>query len=91
MVYVVALQELGKLNGCEGGTIIGVDKVGWSVLGDELLRVLGQGIGGLGCDFRQEGVLAEEIADKQVLLAFMGEVIGCNLLPLAVGDVSGRH
>ena len=47
MVYVVTLQELGKLIRYEGGIIIGVDKAGQSILGDEFLQVLGQGIGRL--------------------------------------------
>ena len=55
------------------------------------MQILEQGIGGLGCNFGQEGVFAEEITDEQVLLAFVGEVISCNLLPWAIGDVSGKH
>ena len=53
--------------------------------------MLGEGIGRLGCDFGQEGVFAEEIADEQGLFAFVGEVVFCNLLPQAVRDVSGEH
>ena len=91
MVYVVALQELSKLIRCKGETIISVDKAGQSILGDEHLQAVGQVIGRLGYISGQEGVFAEEISDEQVLLAFMGDGIGCNLLPWAIGDVSQKH
>ena len=42
MVYIVAIQEFGKLIRCERETIISVDKAGWSILGDEFLQVVGQ-------------------------------------------------
>ena len=53
--------------------------------------MLGQGLGRLGHDFGEEGVLAEEITDKQVLFAFMGEVVSCELLQWAAGDIPGEH
>ena len=55
------------------------------------MQALGQGIGGLGYNFGQEGVFAEEITDEQVLFDFVGEVISSDLLPQAIGDVSGEH
>ena len=39
----------------------------------------------------QKGVFAEEIADEQVLFAFVGEVISCDLWPWAIGDIPGKH
>ena len=53
--------------------------------------MLGQGIGRFGCDFGEEEVLAEEIADEQVLFAFVCEVVSCDLLPWAIGDIAGEH
>ena len=35
--------------------------------------------------------ISEEITDEQVLFAYVGEVISCNLLPQAIEDVSGEH
>ena len=40
VIYIVALQELSILTRMKGG-IIGVDKAGWSLLGDEFLHMLG--------------------------------------------------
>ena len=68
-----------------------VDKAGWSVLGYEIMQVLGQGVGGLGHDLVEKGVLAEEITDEQVLFAFVVEVVSYNLLPWAVRDIPGEH
>ena len=73
------------------GTIVSVNKAGWSILGDEFLQALGQGIGRPAWNCGQEGLFAEEIAYEQVLFAFVGAVIGCNLLPWAIGDVPGEH
>ena len=73
------------------GAIICVDNAGKSVLGYEFMQVLGQGVGRLGCDFVERGIPAEEIADVQVLFAFVGEVASCDLLPWVIGDVPGKH
>ena len=75
----------------EGRAIIGIDKARWSILGDELLQALGQGIGRLGCDFVEEGILAEEITDKHVIFACVVEVVSCDLLPWAVWDIPWEH
>ena len=48
MVYVGALQELGELIRCEGRAIIHVNKAKQSLLGDDLLQALRQGMGRLG-------------------------------------------
>ena len=64
MVYVMVLQELGKLIRCKRGTIVCVEQGRWSVLGDEFLQVHTQGLGRLGGHFINEGVLTEQIADQ---------------------------
>ena len=71
--------------------VISVDKAGQSILGNEFMQVLGQGVCRLGHDFLKERVLAEEIADEQVLFAFVGEVVSCNHLPQAIRDIAGKH
>ena len=38
-----------------------------------------------------EGMLAKKITDKEVISAFVVEVIDCDLLPAAIGDVFGQH
>ena len=48
-------------------------------------------MGRLGHDFVEKGVLAEEIADEQVLFAFVGEVVSFDLLPWAIGNIPGEH
>ena len=45
MVDVLSLQELGEFIGCKGRATISVDVAGQSVLGDEFLQLLGEGIG----------------------------------------------
>ena len=80
------MNSLGKK-----GAIISVDKAGWSVLTDEFLQVLGQGIGRLRYNFGHEGVFAEEITDEQVFFAFVGElaVISCHkLLRISLGSIN---
>ena len=62
MVNVMVPQVLGKLIRCKGGTVISVDKACQSILGDEFLQVLGQGMGGFGF---------EEITDEQVISGFV--------------------
>ena len=92
VVYVVVLQELGEIIRHEGSTIISVDKARQPILGDdELLQALGQGMGRYGCDFVEEGVFAEEIADGQVLFTFVVDVFSCNPLPWAIEDIPGKH
>ena len=61
LVYVVALQELGELIRCEGRALIGVDKARQSILRDELLQALGQGIGRLGCEAVRKGYLLNRL------------------------------
>ena len=82
------LQELCKLTGSKGGTIVHVEQGMWSILGDEFLQVHAQGLGRLGGYFINEGILAEQIDDQQVLSTLVGEVIGCDLLPGAIGNTS---
>ena len=48
-------------------------------------------MGRFGSGFGEEGVLAEEIADKQVFFVSVGEVVSCDLLPWAIGDILGEH
>ena len=91
MVHVVALQELGELIRYEERTVISVDKASQPVLGDDLLQAQGQQMSGLGCDFVEEEVLAEEIGKGQVLFSLVGEVVGCNLLPWAIMDIPGKY
>ena len=55
------------------------------------MELLGEGKGQFGCDFKQEGVLAKNITDREVISGFEGEIIGCDLLPWAVGHVLGQH
>ena len=59
----------------------------WPILRDELVQVCTQGLGRLGFDLVDEGVLAEEIAHQQVLSTLVGEVVGCDLLPGPIGDI----
>ena len=64
MVYVMALQELGKLIRCKRGTIVSVEQGRWSVLGDEFLQAHTQGLGRIGGHFVNEGLLTEQITDQ---------------------------
>ena len=48
-------------------------------------------MGRFGCYLGKEGIFVEEITDEQVCIAFVCEVIGCSLLPWAIGDVPGEH
>ena len=64
MVYVMALQEFGKLIRCKRGTIFSVEQGRWSVLGYGFLQAHTQGLGRIGGHFVNEGVLTEQIADQ---------------------------
>ena len=50
-----------------------------------------QGIGRSECDFGEEGVLAEEIADEQILFAFVGKIVSCDLLLQVNRDDPREH
>ena len=55
------------------------------------MKLLGMGLDCFGGYFVHEWILAEGIADQQILSSFVVEVVGCNVLPQTFRDFSLEH
>ena len=89
MLNVLTLEKLFKFIRSKGRAIVSVNSAGGPYCVINSLHFLGQGQGSFGCDFEMEGTFAELIEDKEVIFAFVMEVVVCNLLPWTIRDVSG--
>ena len=71
------------------GFIISEDTCGGSILGDQILKFLGEGMGCLGGYSVHEWILVECIADEQILCSFVCKVISGDVLPDLLGCPRG--